>query len=191
MSAGLGSLSCESFTEREIARFWSRVDTSGGADVCWPWTGHCNEEGYGRFDARNTGYFSHRIAYELTSKDPLGERLACHTCDNEPCCNPAHIFPGTHLDNNRDRHRKGRSAPITKVTLEQRSRGDDHYSRKRPEALARGEHHVQAKLTEKSVVAIRKERARGVILADLAAKYRVSIAVIHKVCARTSWTHVK
>lgn len=31
-----------------------------------------------------------------------------HTCDNPPCCNPAHLYRGTALDNARDRDTRGR-----------------------------------------------------------------------------------
>jgi hypothetical protein len=34
----------------------------------------------------------------------------CHTCDNPPCINPAHLFVATHADNIRDSNRKGRGA---------------------------------------------------------------------------------
>jgi hypothetical protein len=37
--------------------------------------------------------------------------LACHRCDNPPCCNPAHLFWGSPLDNTRDCIAKARRKP--------------------------------------------------------------------------------
>ncbi len=37
-----------------------------------------------------------------------GDSLACHRCDNGCCCEQAHIFVGTHADNQQDAQRKGR-----------------------------------------------------------------------------------
>lgn len=103
-------------------RFWAKVDQSGGDDACWPWVGAIHRPspkahgkgGYGKFGAgasredRRTVY-AHRLAWELANdrEIPAG-MLACHRCDNPPCCNPAHIFIGTPKENLQDMSRKGR-----------------------------------------------------------------------------------
>jgi len=96
-----------------LTRFWSRVDRRGPRD-CWSWTAGCCTAGYGHFrlGSASTGdrrkELSHRLAYELT-KGPIPDGLkVLHECDNPPCCNPAHLFVGTHADNMRDMHAKGR-----------------------------------------------------------------------------------
>ena len=91
-------------------RFWEKVDRSGGTDACWPWIGAIGVHGYGRvnLDGRSTGIAS-RVAWTLTFGDP-GDLGVLHRCDNPPCCNPAHLFLGTQLDNSRDMVAKGRAA---------------------------------------------------------------------------------
>lgn len=96
-----------------VRRFWEKVDSSGGEDACWPWIGaKSNKEGYGRLmigGKKNAKSLSaHRISFEI-HKGPLGEFHCLHECDNPSCVNPKHLFKGTILDNNEDRHRKGRS----------------------------------------------------------------------------------
>lgn len=89
-------------------RFWAKVDKSGGPDACWPWTGCRNRQGYGAttLGGKRTG--AHRVALALVT-GPIPEgRFACHKCDNPPCCNPAHLYAGTPLDNARDSSRRGR-----------------------------------------------------------------------------------
>lgn len=52
-------------TNKELDRFWSRVDRSGGIGACWPWTGRLTRDGYGRIEFRYVAYSTHRVAYEL------------------------------------------------------------------------------------------------------------------------------
>lgn len=114
-------------SQQKIDRFWSRVDDSGGPDSCWPWQLSRFPTGYGHAILHGREY-AHRIAYELaTGNDPRGLDV-CHTCDNPPCCNPAHLFAGTALDNMRDRDAKGRDrwasfAPLRERAHELRSAG--------------------------------------------------------------------
>lgn len=52
---------------------------------------------------------AHRIAL-FGSHDVDNPLMACHSCDNPICVNPAHLFPGVALDNVRDMISKGRAA---------------------------------------------------------------------------------
>lgn len=91
--------------------FFSRVDCSGGPDTCWPWTMKSRTSyGYGVFRRDNVLIAAHREAFEIAN-GPIPEGLyVLHECDNAPCCNPKHLFLGTHLDNIADMIKKGRNA---------------------------------------------------------------------------------
>lgn len=83
---------------------WDKIDTSGGPDACWPWTGN-TAHGYG---ITSDGKKAHRVTYGILVEGIIPGMDICHKCDNPPCCNPAHLFQGTALDNWRDMVRKGR-----------------------------------------------------------------------------------
>ena len=89
-------------------RFWSKVGVEG-PDDCWIWRRGLNDSGYGQFKliAGGSPKRASRVAWLLTYGDP-GSSLVLHKCDNPPCCNPAHLFLGTHFDNNADMTSKGR-----------------------------------------------------------------------------------
>jgi hypothetical protein len=93
----------------DAARFWSKVDRSGGPTACWPWIAG-GRHGYGAFSIADRPYPAHRIALLMSGAALGDDQLACHRCDNPPCCNPAHLFPGTNADNVADMWAKGRSA---------------------------------------------------------------------------------
>lgn len=94
----------------ERATFWLAVDQSRGADSCWPWTGIA--EPYGRVKIRGRVYLSHRVAYAIhTNNDLQTCPVVRHSCDNPPCCNPAHLSPGSYADNTADMLSRDRSNP--------------------------------------------------------------------------------
>lgn len=92
-------------------KLWRHVQR-GEPDVCWPWTG-VRMAGYGRVKtgARPVHVFAHRVAWQLTNGDIPEGMSVLHRCDNPPCCNPAHLYLGTHQDNVRDMMERGRHRP--------------------------------------------------------------------------------
>jgi hypothetical protein len=105
----------ETKAERE-ARFWAKVDKSAGPEGCWPWIGERRSETsqYGRFylaphrRAKRIG--AHRFACSLAiGRELRADEVPLHSCDNPPCCNPAHLTPGPQLRNVRDMIAKGRA----------------------------------------------------------------------------------
>ena len=98
----------EVYRERFPQIFWARVDRSAGDEACWPYTGSRRGNGYGRLRLFGKYELAHRVAYRLTAGDIPDALHVCHRCDNPPCCNPAHLFVGTHQDNMNDKVAKGR-----------------------------------------------------------------------------------
>lgn len=91
----------------ERVRF--HVDASAGPDACWPWTAGKANGGYGAIRYNGSIYRAHRIAWTIANGAIPQGMLVLHKCDNPPCCNPAHLFIGTHKDNSQDMARKGRT----------------------------------------------------------------------------------
>lgn len=89
-------------------RFWGRVDKNG-PNGCWLYTGAKGHYGYGMVGRRGTHPArAHRFAWELLKGTiPAGLDLL-HKCDNPPCCNPDHMWVGTHHENMLDCAAKGR-----------------------------------------------------------------------------------
>jgi hypothetical protein len=75
---------------------------------CLLWLGSVSGSGYGRIRINGVAVSTHRAAWEsVNSPIPTG-LVVCHKCDVRSCCNPAHLFLGTHKDNAADKVRKGR-----------------------------------------------------------------------------------
>lgn len=87
---------------------------------CWLWTGAKNPTGYGVIKVKGKQWSVHRYASTLADGEiPAGVHVL-HTCDNPLCCNPAHLFRGSHKDNMADKQAKGRIvAPAAKLTPQQ------------------------------------------------------------------------
>jgi hypothetical protein len=164
-----------------LPRFWAKVrDAFSPDDRCWEWIGRQDKDGYGKFEPRpGKVVFAHRYIYE--SQIGLIEKgaLICHTCDNPPCVNPAHLFSGTNADNQQDAARKGRMAS-----------GLRNGAHVRPERRPRGEQHGGAKLTSEAVIDIRVRVGKGEQRLALAQEFGVSPSLIGKIARGQGWAHV-
>ena len=88
-----------------------------GPDECWEWTKGTDKDGYGMLPFQMETLRAHRVAYELATGKSADGLVICHSCDNPPCQNPKHLFPGTVADNNRDKAQKGRAPGNSRGTL--------------------------------------------------------------------------
>lgn len=122
------------FSKKDIERFWSKVAIAR-EDDCWVWTANRNSGGYGHFRMPTRTLGAHRVAYALSNGESLPDLDVLHTCDNPPCCNPAHLWLGTDIENSIDKVNKGRSP--------------------------KGERHGLHKLTDAQVAEIRERYAKG------------------------------
>lgn len=90
------------------ARFWSKVDTTGGAFACWLWLGSrsggrhglvSSKRKYGDFKVGGRNVRAHRYAYGLLV-GPIPDGLTLdHLCRNTACVNPIHLEPVSGLEN--------------------------------------------------------------------------------------------
>jgi integrase len=81
---------------------------------CWEFDGFRTKSwgdrarGYGQTSYRGKQWPTHRLAYFL-HHGSIDETLdVMHSCDNPPCCNPAHLSQGTRMQNIRECVAKGR-----------------------------------------------------------------------------------
>ncbi len=145
-------------------------------DTCWEWLKGRGPQGYGKFWYGNYTWGTHRVAYFLHYGVDPDQLLVCHTCDNPACCNPDHLFLGTHLDNNRDRDAKGHTY-----------KGQTHH-------LAimnkNGENNGRSKLTTNQVIEIRALREQGEKWLRLSKRFGVSRRTIKNIVSRKLWKHI-
>jgi len=133
---------------------------------CWEWQG-CRYQNYGQVRVNGKLFRTHRLAFELTY-GYLPE-VVCHRCDNPPCCNPAHLFGGSHADNVSDRIAKGRSRYST----------------------LRGEQGPGCKITAADVIEIRARYDAGELSqTQLGKLYGITQSQVHLIVRRKEWTHI-
>ena len=100
-----------------VSRFWRAVDVRAEHE-CWPWCGDTDDAGYGVFVYRGRKAGAHEFALSFTTGERrLPELDTCHSCDNPPCCNPAHLRFDTRRANVRDMLERGRARNGSELTI--------------------------------------------------------------------------
>ncbi len=168
------------FTPAQVKRFWASVDM-GDAVGCWEWQGSVGKrkyDKYGRFETplprvngkkRRNLWVAHRVAYYLTHGEDPGDLIVCHTCNNPPCCNPAHLELGTDKSNARYRELCGHGG--------RRGPGKNNL----PPKLRI----YQPRFTPNQVDTIRELVASGLSQNEVARQYGINQSSIWKVVHRT------
>ena len=147
-----------------MKRFWEKVNVSDPYG-CWEWTAYRMKGGYGQFSLRGKVLLAHRVSLHLAGVLELdSNELVCHHCDNRGCVNPLHLYVGTYSENMKDMVSRKRSAV--------------------------GESHSQVKLTEESVLEIRRRKSDGASQVSIASAFGVSCAIVSCIVNRKNWTHI-
>lgn len=121
-----------------------------------------NNKGYGRININDEICLTHRVSYELAGNVIPEGKHVLHKCDTPACVRPDHLFLGTHKENMRDMHLKGRACV--------------------------GEDRPQSKLTWMSVDRIRSLYATGVwTQRDLAKVFDISQPLLCQVVNKKVW----
>jgi hypothetical protein len=158
----------DKLTERDVRRFWSKVNRSGEQNGCWLWVPRVDVDGYGHLSLFHEGkrycLLSHRVSFYLQSTEIDDGLQVNHTCDNPRCVRPDHLYQGTQLDNMQDRLARDK--------------------------FARGRLHHNTELNEEIVAQIKLLRTREWKYQDIADEFGTTVDVVGFICRGVTWKHV-
>jgi len=159
-------------------RFLAKVSKESREDGCWIWTASIRTDGYGQFGWKGRIIGAHKFSYMLFVGDVPDPLVVCHRCDNQLCVNPDHLFLDTQSENVWDMRRKNRNFRAT---------GNMNGMRRRPDRVAKGEKHGQAKLTRETVKAIKRFAKLGWKPKEIADHFGVGPSTIRDVLTGKTW----
>lgn len=152
-------------------KFWAKVEATG-EDTCWVWHGALKNKyghgvigaGGGRADGRLIA--AHRLSY-LINKGCIADGLhVLHKCDNPNCCNPKHLYLGTHQNNMQDARERGQLG-------KGRNSGEANGS--------------NCRLTEAQALAIKHDKRRAKLVA---VDFGISAKHVYAIWGGHKWAHL-
>ena len=153
-------------SENDKKRCWEKVEIKS-KDGCWNWNAYIDPIwNYGVFGLNRKIVKAHRVAWFLKNGIIPENMLVCHHCDNRCCCNPDHLFLGTHSDNTQDSVRKKRW-------------GD-----------RKGKKNGRAKLTGNRVRDIKMRLKKQDSIASIARCFCLGETTVRHIRDGDTWTHV-
>ena len=163
-----------------LKRLHGRVER-GAPDVCWPFLGARDSDGYGTLSWRGKTHRATRLVWE-SLRGPIAAGLVVrHRCDVPSCCNPAHLLLGTNAENRADAVARGRTA-----------RGGRAPRRLYPERYPVGERVNKAKLTAPIVRAMREAfQAGGTTFSELGRVHGVTSVAARRAVLGLTWKHLE
>lgn len=84
-------------SDKDIARFWAKVDKSRG---CRSWQAATDRHGYGYIWFNEKLVYAHRFSYALAYGECANNLVIGHKCHNSLCVNPSHLQLVTKQQNN-------------------------------------------------------------------------------------------
>lgn len=142
-------------------RFLEKVAPANEAG-CHLWKASKSIYGYGLFCVDGRMSAAHRVAWKIANGPITGGLHVLHKCDVRACCNPEHLFLGTHAENMADMNRKGRQVPPI------------------------GSKNGQSKLTEREAVEIFCSEGTQ---KSIGARFGVTQELVGYIKRRVLWTH--
>jgi hypothetical protein len=158
-----------------MERFWNKINVRA-EDKCWEWTA-ATRSGYGAIKIDGSVVSAHRLSWRFEHGEIPDDLYVCHHCDNRLCCNPKHLFLGTHSDNMKDAYEKERLTQLENCEerLEVKS----------------GEANPKSKLTKKEVKRIKfLLDKKDLTHKQIGKKFNVSRQCITDINVGNKWSHI-
>lgn len=138
----------------------SFINSSG----CWNWLLQLDKAGYGCATYRQKPMRSHQLSWTVFKGKIPNKMFVCHSCDNRQCCNPDHLFLGTHRHNTDDMVSKGRQA--------------------------KGEKKPNTTLTDENVLEIRRLYTVGLTQVEIGKLFSIRQSKVSLIVRRQAWKHI-